>query len=162
MFFLSLTYPSLLSIIWSEDTSICTVLVLCSADSICIIVIMAVCDTQHRMRVGRSGVPSWKGRAILLFSQSLRQALWLVHSSTQSVPLFFPGGKAAGTWSQPLISSSPSDHSGNVTVFWCRTKRGCVTAHSVTWHRLYQGVLCFQNVIRFHRIPVILITFCPQ
>jgi hypothetical protein len=102
------------------------------------------------MRVGRSGVPSWKGRAILLFSKSFRQALWSIHSSIQSVPLFFPGGEAAGTWSQPLISSSPSDHSGNVIMFWCRTKRGCVTAHLVTWHRLYQGVLYFQNVTRFH------------
>jgi hypothetical protein len=114
------------------------------------------------MRVGRSGVPSWRGPAILLFSPSFRQVLWPIHSSIQIVQLFFSGGKSDGTWSQPLISSSPSDHSGNVTAFWCRRKLDRVTGHSVTWYRMYQGVPYFQNAKCFHGTPVNVIKFWPQ
>jgi len=97
LFFLSLTYPRLSLL--SEVSTLLVALFL----SVCWYHCYhgGVRYTAHRsvtrMHVGRSGVPTWIGRAILLYSKSLRQALWPISSSVQSVPLFLPGGKAAGT-----------------------------------------------------------------
>ena len=134
--------------------------------SVCNIVITAVSDTQHTAQLPGcvlEGPGFHPGEGEQYFSSRHHSDKLCGPSILLSkvYSFVFSGGKAAGTWSQPLISSSPSDHAGNIT-FWCRRELDCVTAHSVTWHRLYQGVLYFQNATRFHGTRVNVITFCPH
>ena len=65
-----------------------------------------VVNPVNMPRAGRSGARIPGGTRVYLFRNSSRPALRSSQPAIQMVPAFFPGGKSAGAWIWPLISTS--------------------------------------------------------
>ena len=87
---------------------------------------------------------SWQRGEITLFSRTSRSTVKPTHPPVTWVPEFFPGGKAAGAWSCPLLSSAQVKNEWSCTF----TPRTCFYCLEMDSFVSFYVVLCYVFVLR--------------